>query len=292
MTRRQYIPKAAQGQGARGSISAPRKDDNAAMSHRFDHALMRRPGRSVTAGLRAVDRGAPSFEALCDEHDRYRAALEAAGVTVEVLPALEDFPDSVFMEDPALVFTEGAILLRPGAPTRRGEAQALRPALETRFARVLTVAEGDADGGDVLVTPRGVYIGLSARTDRRGAAALAQALAEFGKRAEIVEPPPGVLHLKTACSPLDEGRLLVTTQLAGLPAFAGFDRIVVPAGEEAAANALRVNDVLLLSEGYPRTAALLRAAGLRTVELPTRQVGLLDAGLSCLSLRWLSPQQA
>ncbi|MFN5011624.1 MAG: dimethylarginine dimethylaminohydrolase, partial [Gammaproteobacteria bacterium] len=149
------------------------------MSHRFDHALMRRPGRSVTAGLRAVDRGAPSFEALCDEHDRYRAALEAAGVTVEVLPALEDFPDSVFMEDPALVFTEGAILLRPGAPTRRGEAQALRPALETRFARVLTVAEGDADGGDVLVTARGGSRGLSGRPARRGAAARAPARAAF-----------------------------------------------------------------------------------------------------------------
>ncbi|NBU24331.1 MAG: dimethylarginine dimethylaminohydrolase [Gammaproteobacteria bacterium] len=257
------------------------------MTFRFDAALMRAPGRSVTSGLRAVDRGAPSFEALCDEHARYRAALQAAGVEVAVLPALEPFPDSVFMEDPALVFTEGAIVLRPGAPSRRGEAEALRPALESRFARVLTLADGHADGGDVLVTPRCVYIGLSARTDRAGAAALLRALAEFGKAAEIVEPPAGVLHLKTACSLLDQDRLLVTRELAGLPAFAGFERLVLPSGEEAAANALRVNDVLLLSAGHPRTADMLVAAGLRVEALPTGQVALLDAGLSCLSLRWL-----
>ena len=256
------------------------------MSHHFDSALMRAPGRSVSTGLRAVDRGAPSFEGLCDEHARYRAALASAGVGVEVLPALEEFPDSVFMEDPALVFTEGAILLRPGAPSRYGEAAALRPALESRFGRVLTLAEGHADGGDVLVTPRCVYIGISARTDRRGAMALVRALALLGKRAEVVEPPPGVLHLKTACSLLDDARLLVTAELVGLPAFAAFERLIVPVGEETAANALRVNDVLLLSEGHPRTAEMLADAGLRVIGLPTRQVGLLDAGLSCLSLRW------
>ena len=256
------------------------------MSIRFDAALMRAPGRSVTAGLRAVDRGAPSFDALCDEHSRYRAALEAAGVAVEVLPALEPFPDSVFTEDPALVFAEGAILLRPGAPSRAGEAAALRPELERRFARVLVLEDGHADGGDVLVTPQTVFIGLSGRTDRAGAAALARALAALGRKAVVVEPPPGVLHLKTACSLLDEGRLLVTRELDGLPAFADLGRLVVPAGEEAAANALRVNDVLLLSAGHPRTRDLLAAAGLRVVELETRQVGLLDAGLSCLSLRW------
>lgn len=262
------------------------------MTYRFDSALMRAPGRSVNAGLRAVDRGAPSFKALCADHARYRAALEAAGAAVEVLPALEAFPDSVFMEDPALVFTEGAILLRPGAPSRSGEAEALRPALEQRFARVLTLDEGHADGGDVLVTPRRVYIGLSARTDRPGAAALVRALAALGKSAEVVEPPPGVLHLKTACSLLDEERLLVTPQLDGLAAFRGFERVVVPAGEEAAANALRVNDVLLLSEGSPRTAGMLEAAGLRVRTLPTEQVALLDAGLSCLSLRWWRGQGA
>ena len=185
-----------------------------------------------------------------------------------------------------MVFAEGAILLRPGAPSRAGEAAALRPELERRFARVLVLEDGHADGGDVLVTPQTVFIGLSGRTDRAGAAALARALAALGRKAVVVEPPPGVLHLKTACSLLDEGRLLVTRELDGLPAFADLGRLVVPAGEEAAANALRVNDVLLLSAGHPRTRDLLAAAGLRVVELETRQVGLLDAGLSCLSLRW------
>ena len=256
------------------------------MVTRFDRAIVREPAPSVVDGLRAVDRGAPTHDGVRAEQVAYIAALEDAGVRVDLLPPLDAFPDSLFVEDPALVFAEAAIVLRPGAPSRAGEAAALRPELERRFQRVLALEDGHAEGGDVLVTEEAVFIGLSARTDRAGAAALARALAALGRKAVVVEPPPGVLHLKTACSLLDEARLLVTRELDALPEFAGFERLVVPADEEGAANALRVNDRVLLSAGHPRTRDLLETDGYRVVELETRQVGLLDAGLSCLSLRW------
>lgn len=255
----------------------------------FTHAICRTPSPSVVDGLRAVDRGDPDYAALLREHEAYVAALRAAGVSVEVLPALDAFPDAVFVEDPALVFGEGAILLRPGVSSRAGETAALEPDLRARFAKVLAIADGTADGGDILVTPERVMIGLSARTDRAGAEATARCLAALGRDATIVETPAGVLHFKSDCALLDPETVLVTARLAASGVFAGFREIVVPDGEEAAANALRINDVVLVGRAYTRTQTALEAVGYRVVALDTTEIGKIDAGLSCMSLRWRAP---
>lgn len=255
---------------------------------RFDCAIVRRPAPSVVNGLRAEDRGSPTLAGVEAEHAAYVAALEAAGVAVQVLDPLDDFPDSIFVEDPALVYTEGAILLHPGAPSRAGERAFIAPVLKERFATVLEIAEGFADGGDVLNLPDRVMIGLSARTDRAGALALSQCLARLGKRGEIVETPAGVLHFKTDCSLLDDETILSTARLAASGVFAGKRVLLTPPGEEAAANALRVNDVVLVGADFPATRALLEKEGYRVVALQTGEIGKIDAGLSCMSLRWKS----
>jgi len=254
--------------------------------YRFNRALVRSPAASVVNGLRAVDRGAPTREGVQAELDGYVRALREAGVTVETLEALEGFPDSVFVEDPALVFTDGAIVLRPGAATRLGEAAALAPALRHRFDRVLELTEGFVEGGDVLTTPRSVMIGLSARTNEAGALALKARLEPLGRRAAIVRTPSDVLHFKTDCSLLDEETILSTERLASSGVFEGYRVILAPAGEEAAANALRVNDRVFVGADFPRTADMLASAGYDVLPLPSGQIGLLDAGFSCLSLRW------
>jgi dimethylargininase len=258
----------------------------------FNHAILRAPGKSVVGGLRAHSGPSPTFEGVLAEHRGYATALADAGVSVAMLPPLEDYPDSVFVEDPALTFSEGAILLRPGAATRIGEAAHLRAALEQRFAMVREIDEGHADGGDVLVTPKVILIGLSARTDRAGADALVRALAAFGRKARIVLPPEGALHLKTAVSLIDEQTVLTTAAGADSGIFAGLRHLIVPAGEEAAANALRVNERLLVGRQFPRTIAMLREEAYDVVPLDTRQIGLIDAGLSCMSLRWAEGSSA
>ena len=96
----------------------------------FTRAIVRHPSASSVHGLRSIDRGVPDVAALRQEHRAYVAMLESLGVTVDLLPPLEAFPDSLFVEDPALVFPGAAVLLRPGAPSRLGEAAELRPALE------------------------------------------------------------------------------------------------------------------------------------------------------------------
>ncbi len=253
---------------------------------RFAAAIVRSPGRSVVAGLRQDERQVATYEAVAAEHHAYVAALRAAGLDVEVLPTLEAFPDSIFVEDPALTFAEGAILLRPGAPSRAGEAAELSAVLPRRFERVVALPKGHADGGDVLVTPDRVYIGLSARTDAEGARALADILAGFGRRAEIVVPPAGTLHLKSAAALIDEETLLATPALAAARLFGDLRMLEVPAGEEAGANVLRINDIVLVGDRYPRTIDLLSDRGLTVVALPIGEIVKLDAGLSCMSLRW------
>jgi dimethylargininase len=254
--------------------------------YEFDRAIVRRPATSVTKGLRATDRGDPSYPGVKREHDAYVAALREAGVQVEVLEPLEEYPDSIFVEDPALVFTTGAIALRPGAASRAGEAQVMRAVLARHFKNVLQLPRGLVDGGDVLRTPEKVMIGLSARTNLEGAEALVECLAEIGLSGVIVKTPDNALHFKSGTSLLDDVTVLTTRRQSGSGVFSGFKEMLVPPGEETAANALRVNDRVLVGADFPATIALLSKAGFKVVPLPNSEIRKIDAGLSCMSLRW------
>ncbi|KQX16197.1 dimethylarginine dimethylaminohydrolase [Ensifer sp. Root423] len=257
--------------------------------YQFNNIIVRTPSKSVVNGLRADDRGNPTFEGVKAEHDAYIAAMKDAGVKVTVLPALEVFPDSIFVEDPALVFTEGAILLRPGAETRVKETPEIEPTLRAMFETVLDLpGTGFADGGDVLTTRESVMIGLSARTNKVGAEALQACLTKLGRKSEIVATPEGVLHFKTDCSLLDDETVLSTARLAKSGAFERFKQVIIPEGEEPAANALRVNDVVMVGSDFPRTIEMLDKLGYKVVPMKTTEIGKIDAGLSCMSLRWFS----
>jgi dimethylargininase len=252
----------------------------------FTQAVVRTPGASVVSGLRASGGPDPTLDCVRREHAAYVAALRDAGLAVTELPPLEDFPDAIFVEDPALVFPDAAILLRPGAPSRIGEAAFLRPSLEGLFPQILEQTEGFADGGDVLVMPDRVFIGLSARTDREGAEALAALLAQTGRRAVIAETPSEVLHLKTASSIVAEDTILATPALAASGIFADYHVLVVPEGDEGGANVLRVNDTILVGAGYPRIAELLVGTGAAVQLLANSEIAMIDAGFTCMSLRW------
>lgn len=251
----------------------------------FDRAIVREPAPSVVEGLRTGPE-APRFEQVLAEHRAYVAALEAAGVEVDSLPPLPDHPDSVFVEDPAFVLPEGAILLRPGAPSRFDEAESLRPALERHFASVAAVDEGFVDGGDILVLPDEILVGLSGRTDEAGARRFCELARDLGRSARIVEPPPGLLHLKTGCALIDGKVLIAMPGMASL--FPGLEVLVTPEGEEHAANLIRVNDRILMGTGFPGTTAMLSERGLDVAQTPASEIAKIDAGLSCMSLRWHS----
>jgi len=256
------------------------------LSYRFSRAIVRKPGRSVAAGLRAADRGSPSLERFRAEHEAYVRALEGAGVAVIALGAREEFPDSVFIEDAALCLPQGILLLKPGAPSRTGEASALgRDLADLGIDVESSECNGSIDGGDVLVTDSKILVGLSSRTDRAGFEWLRSALERWGYTVAAVHTPEGVLHFKSDCCVLDSSTVLATSRLSAASCFETFRVLTVPGGEEAAANSIRVNDTVLVPDGFPETAGLLAREGYQVETVPVSQAALLDGGLSCMSLR-------
>lgn len=256
-------------------------------SFRFTHAITRLPGASITAGLRAVDTGAPDLALMRAHHADYVAALRSTGAEVIVLDPLEAYPDSVFVEDTALCLPEGAIVMRPGAPSRLGEAAEMAPQLEALYGQVARIGgPGHIEGGDILTTEREILVGRSARTDAEGIAELRGIVAGWGHALREVFTPPGVLHFKTDCSLLDAETILSTPRLDASGCFAGYRVIHTAEGEEACANTIRFNDLVLMPAGFPRTAERLAAAGYTVREIGNSECAKLDGGMSCLSLRF------
>ena len=242
---------------------------------------------SVTLGLRDGSGPDPSARIFTQQHAAYISALKSAGVRVDELSSLEDFPDSVFVEDSALCLKDAAIILRPGAPSRFGEAQHMRSVLERHFSRVIELkGSGFVDGGDVLLSDSDAFIGLSARTDQAGLEELSSVLAEFSYRTVKVETPASILHFKTECGLLDSQTIFSTRKLAALGCFDNYRVVEVPEGEEGAANIVRMNDVVFVSDGYPRSKELLESRGYNVLVLDTSEAAKVDGGLSCMSLRF------
>lgn len=259
---------------------------------RFSHAIARRPASSVANGLRAEDSGNPHHGLFEVDHAVYCAALRSTGAEVLELAALEDFPDSVFVEDAALCLPQGAIVMRPGAPSRLGEAAAMAPTLRTFYDDVREIEQGHIEGGDILVTDREILVGLSARTDAEGVANLRALVADWGYTVRELQTPTDVLHFKTDCGLLDEETILATWRLFESDCFQGYNVIEVADGEEACANCVRFNDIVLFPAGFPKTAEILRQAGYKLAELPNAEAAKIDGGMSCLSLRFSPPPRA
>ncbi len=256
---------------------------------KFKHALTRQPGQSYRQAITSAQLGLPDLTLALRQHESYCEALQQAGLQVEILPALEDYPDSVFIEDTAIVEKNFAVVTRPGALSRRGEATLMLPVLQERFKPVYQInGLGTLDGGDVCNADGIYFLGISARTNHIGTQQLTRALNYHGFITELIDirQIPGILHLKSAVNYLDEDTLLLDPRLADHPSFAHYRRLVVPIEEAYAANSLRVNQSLLVPDGFPRTLELVTKAGFAAITLDVSEYRKMDGGLSCLSLRW------
>lgn len=255
----------------------------------FRHALVRIPGPNLADGLSTSDRGKPDYQIALRQHERYVDALRGAGVTVDVLDPLPDYPDAHFVEDVALVTPELAVITRPGAEARRGEEDAIEQVL-ARYRHIVRIREpATLDGGDVLIVGRQVFIGISQRTNEEGARQLGEILAPCGYASTTVPVGSG-LHLKSSVNVVAGDALLIANSKQETMSWgghlAGFRQIVVDEGDEYAANSLWVNDRILMPIGYPRSLEKLAVLETRIVQLDMSEMRKKDGGVTCLSLRF------
>lgn len=217
------------------------------------------------------------------QHQEYERALESLGCTVCRLPADDTMPDSVFIEDTAVVLPEVAIVARPGAESRRHEVAAVREALVPLRAIVDIEEPGTLDGGDVLVAGRAIFVGRSTRTNDAGIQQLRRAAAPHGYTVHSVLTS-GCLHLKSAATALNPETVLVNPALIARSVFAAYDCIDVDPSETAAANVVSVNGRLIAGAVFTRTRERLERRGFSVVRVDARELARAEGALTCCSL--------
>jgi dimethylargininase len=259
------------------------------MSTQFRNAIARIPGSNFAEGLTTASLGRPRHELALQQHVAYCEALRQCGLNLAMLPPDLAHPDSTFVEDAAVLTPKAAMVARPGAPTRMGEAVVIRAELAHFFPVVHAIeAPGTLDGGDICDAGGHFFLGLSLRSNEEGLRQLAAFLAALGYTSTVIDvrATPGILHLKSGLAYLGQNTVLLWESLADLPAFARYERIVVAAEEQYAANCVRVNDRVLVPAGFPKIIAELQARSFHPLPLEMSEFEKMDGGLSCLSLRF------
>ena len=255
------------------------------MAYNFNNAIIRKPNKSIQNGLSSQNLH-PQYEIVLEEHYNYIKSIREAGLKINLLEPLEEYPDSIFVEDPALAYKSNIIILNPFDPTRNGEKNIIKNEIKHLFNRIFFVEDGFIEGGDILNISNHFIIGLSERTNKLGAENLSNILKNLGATVEICRTPNGILHFKSECSVLDNETILVSSNMAKLDYLkSNFKLIELPIGEEGAANSLRINDKLLLPDGFVQAEEIL-SKKYNIIKINVNEIAKVDAGLSCMSLRW------
>jgi dimethylargininase len=255
----------------------------------FTKAIVKQPSATFAAGETSVDLGKPDFDKTLEQHQAYCDALESCGIELIRLPSEEQYPDSTFVEDTALLTPPGAVLTRPGAESRRGEVESIVPVIRDYIQNTYSIEEpGTLDAGDVCEAGEHFFIGISRRTNEHGARQLAGILQSFGYTTSLIDirSLSNILHLKSGLAYLPGKRLVIIDALREFEEFYGYNLICLNSTEEYAANCLSVNGRVLIASGFPILKRELERLGYPTITLDMSEFQKMDGGLSCLSLRF------
>ena len=236
----------------------------------------------------APELGKPDYERALRQHDDYIGALKLCGVAVTVLEADENYPDSCFVEDVAVIARNCSIITNPGAASRNGEAARIVPTIRQFFKDediAYIKSPGTLEGGDVMMVGDHFYVGRSARTNAEGIRQFCTILQQHGlSGSEVILEH--VLHLKTGVNYIENNNMLVSGEFIEKPEFSAFNKIVVPENEAYASNCIWMNGKVIVPAGYPTVESHVRKAGYEVVLVDTSEYRKIDGGLSCLSLRF------
>jgi len=248
-------------------------------------AITREVSRAITrCELTHIEREPIDLQRARSQHAAYEACLRRMGCEVMHLGEARDLPDSVFVEDVAVVFQELAVITRPGAASRRPEADLMAEVLARYRPIVRLEAPAILDGGDVLVMGQSIYVGRSERSNEPGHEQLAAATAPHGYRVVPVDFD-GCLHLKSAATPVGRATALVQTQWVSPAAFGDATTIIeVDASEPFGGNVLQVNGVILCAAAFPRTRQRLEQHGFEVMTVDASELAKAEGGLTCCSL--------
>jgi dimethylargininase len=217
------------------------------------------------------------------QHEQYQKALASLGCKVIALPALAGSPDAVFVEDTALVLNEIAISTRPGAPSRRVEVASVADVLG-KYRRLVSINDpGTLDGGDILVSGRKIFVGLSARSNPEAIRQLGELVEEYGYHVLALEIN-GCLHLKSAVTLLDDETVLVQPAWIDPDYFSDYRVIEVDQREEHAANALRAGSGVVYPSCFPRTQELVQDAGIELTTVDVSELQKAEGAVTCCSI--------
>lgn len=250
-------------------------------------AIVKLPSATFASGQTTVELGEPDFDKTLKQHQAYCEALESCGLELIRLPADDEYPDSTFVEDTALLTSCGAVLTRPGASSRLAEVESIAPVVREYFQNVYSIeAPGTLDAGDVCEAGEHFFIGISRRTNEHGAKQLAHLLNSFGYTTSLIDIRglSNILHLKSGLAYLSDQRLVVIDALSNEKEFSSYDLIRLDSTEEYAANCLSLNGKILIASGFPMLKRELE--GHSIISLDMSEFQKMDGGLSCLSLRF------
>jgi len=237
-------------------------------------------------GLSNSNLGRPDYNKALEQHSRYIDALRSCNLEVIVLDADDNYPDSVFVEDTALLTPQCAIITNPGAASRRGEVYEISEILKNYFSNIEHIqAPGTVDAGDIMMAGSHYYIGLSERTNNDGANRVSKILDKYGMTSLIV-PIKNVLHLKSGIAYLENNNLVACGEFMKNTEFQKFNIIEVDENESYAANCVWINGTVLIAQGFPKIKRAIQSYGYKIIELNVSEFRKLDGGLSCLSVRF------
>ena len=247
-------------------------------------AITRRLSPSIgQCQLTHVRRQAIDYERADNQHRRYEMELVKAGCGIDRLPSQVSLPDAVFVEDTAVVLDELAVMTRPGAESRREEIASVAAILGAYRKLVYIEAPGTLDGGDVLKVDRRLFVGCGYRSNEEGVAQLRRLLKPHDYEVVPVRAE-NCLHLKSAVTSLGGKTLLIDPDWTDPVQFAGCDLIEIDAAESGAANALAVNDRIILPAAYPATRAILETRGYQVASVDISELAKAEGAVTCCSL--------
>lgn len=252
----------------------------------FTKAIVRTPCRNMINGLTTANFGAPNYSLAIKQHQEYIRALKNCGLQVLTLEADENFPDSTFVEDTALLTPNCAIITNPGAYSRKDEIIEIEKVIQKFYPHIERIEEpGTVEAGDIMMVDNHFYIGLSDRTNEHGAQQTIDILNKYKMTGSKVRLDK-ILHLKTGASYLEKNNLVASKEFLSKPEFQKFNLLKIDEDEFYAANCVWINGTVLVSKGFPKAKKTIENAGYKTVEVDVSEFQKLDGGLSCLSLRF------